>query len=81
MNGFCIKRRWRRYSGIKDKIFLIIKSNQYVTTAGVVVILKDQEINVTWKLVNSFLMELEFENKVNRFKIGDKHKINLWNIC
>ena len=75
-----MKRRWKCYSGISDKIYSIVKANKDITTSGIITKLKEQGIKVTWKLVDSFLTELEEENKVKRIKIGDKHKINFWNI-
>lgn len=73
------KRRWKCHSGVGDKILSIVKANKDITTNMILVKLKDQEIKVTWKLVNSFLEEFEEEGKIKRVVIGDKHKINFWN--
>lgn len=75
-----IKRRWTKHSGINDKIFSIVKKNKSITTSGIIVKLKEKDIKVTWKLVNSYLMEFEKDKKMKRVMIGDKHKINFWNI-
>lgn len=74
------KRRWKCHSGVSDKILVIIKSNKDITTSGIIVKLKEQDIKVTWKLVNSFLVEFEEAKKIKRIQIGDKHKINFWNL-
>ena len=76
-----IKRRWKCYAGAGDKIYSIVKSNKDMTTSGIVLKLLDSDIKVTWKLVDSFLVELESDKKIKRVRIGDKHKINFWNIC
>ena len=75
-----VKRRWNKHSGVSDNIFSIVKCNPNITTSGIIVKLKEQNIKVTWKLVNSYLEEFEKDKKVVRVKIGDKHKINFWNI-
>ena len=74
------KRRWKRHSGVKDKIFSIVKSNKDITTSGIIVKLKEKDIKVTWKLVNSFLVEFEQDKKITRIQIGQMHKINFWNV-
>ena len=75
-----VKRRWNKHSGIGDKIFSIVKSNKSITTSGIITKLKDKDIKVTWKLVDSYLMEFEKDKKIKRVTIGDKHKINFWDI-
>lgn len=75
------KRRWKCHSGVDDKIFAIIKTSKDITTSAIVTKLKEQEIKVTWKLVNSFLLEFEEAGKIKRVQIGEKHKINFWNVC
>ena len=74
-----MKRRWNKHAGVSDKIISIVKCNQNITTSGIIVKLKEQNIKVTWKLVNSYLEEFESDKKIVRVKIGDKHKINFWN--
>lgn len=73
-----IKRRWKCHLGVPEKILSIVKSNKDITTSGIIVKLKEQGIKVTWKLVNSFLIEFEKDKKIKRVQIGDKHKINFW---
>ena len=75
-----IKRRWKCHLGISDKIFQLIKSNKDLTTSGIIVKLEEQNIKVTWKLVNSYLVEFEESKKIKSVQIGDKHKINFWNV-
>lgn len=75
-----MRRRWKCYSGIDIKIFNIVKSNKHITTSGILLKLKEKKTSVTWKLVNSYLVELEQNKKVKRIQVGDIHKINLWNI-
>ena len=74
------KRRWKCHEGIDDKIFSIIKSNKDITTSGILVKLREEDVRATWKLINSYLIELEEAKKVIRVQIGDLHKINFWNI-
>jgi len=75
-----IRRRWKCHEGIGDKILEILKNNKTRTTSGIILKLKDYDFFVTWKLVNSYLCEFESDKKVTRIQIGDKHKINFWNI-
>lgn len=73
-------RRWEKHSGVDEKIISILKFNRDMTTSGIIVKLKEQDIKVTWKLVNSYLEEFEKDKKIKRIEIGDKHKINFWNM-
>lgn len=73
-------RRWKCYSGIGEKILSILKSNKNITTNGIISRLREQDLYVTWKLVNSYLLEFEQDKKVKRMQIGDVHKINFWNL-
>jgi hypothetical protein len=75
-----MKRRWKKHIGVDKKILDIVKRNKDITTSGILLKLKDKKINVTWKLVNSHLVEFQESKKVKRFQIGDKHKINFWNL-
>ena len=76
-----LKRRWICHIGIDKKILDIVKQNKDITTSGILLKLKDKNINVTWKLVNSHLVEFKQNKKVKRIQIGDKHKINFWNLA
>jgi len=76
-----MKRRWKCHNGVDIVIFDIVKNNKDITTSGVIRKLKEEGFEVTWKLVNSFLVEFQEEKKVKRIQIGDKHKINFWNVC
>ena len=76
-----IKRRWKKYDGVGVDILNIVKKNKNITTSGVIKKLKDSNISVTWKLVNSYLVEFQESKKVKRIQIGDKHKINFWNLA
>lgn len=75
-----MKRRWKCYAGVDIKIFNIVKTNKDITTSGIINKLKEQKIEVTWKLVNSYLVEFKKAKKVKSIQIGDIHKINFWNV-
>ncbi len=75
-----MKRRWKCYAGVDIKIFDIVKFNKNITTSGIINKLKEQKIDVTWKFVNSYLVEFKKAKKVKNIQIGDRHKINFWNI-
>lgn len=75
-----MKRRWKCHIGVGKKILNIVKTNKDITTSAILGKLKNQKISVTWKLVNSYLVEFEESKKVKRIQIGEVHKINFWNI-
>ncbi len=75
-----IKRRWKCHEGIGDEILSTVRSNKDITTSGILKKLSEQDINVTWKLVNSYLVEFEEAKKTRRFQMGEKNKISFWSI-
>lgn len=74
-----MKRRWKCHAGVDKRILSIVESNEGITTSRIIVKLKEENIRVTWKLVNSHLVEFEEEGGVSRVQIGQAHKINFWN--
>ena len=74
------KGRLKRFSGVREVILRLLKTNPDVTIQKMCHLLKEEGFDITWKSTKSYLLELQDAKKVNSIEVGSMNKMYLWRL-